>query len=98
MGAYHFHCSGPAGILVDVLGSRVEGEAEMIAGAMRAAREVLALYPDADPAAWFVTVQDGAGRQARVLGFDELLRPVDDGAELLSAGAAGWSVGAPARV
>jgi hypothetical protein len=94
MNAYHFHCSGPAGIVLDVLGSRVEGEAEQIAGAARAAREVLALYPEAQLADWFVTVQDGAGRQVAVLGFGEVLHT----AESLPTAKAGTAGRAAARV
>lgn len=75
MCTYHFHCSDGERIVVDVIGLPIRDYAEMRAAAADRAYEVLALYPDSDTHLWFVTVQDGEGRQIEVSRFDELLSP-----------------------
>ncbi len=73
MVAFHFHCSGPGEVVIDVLGSRIQGGAGFFYGARRAAREVLSLYPSIDPSRWHVTIQDGAGFQVEAYRFEEVL-------------------------
>ncbi|HYF56122.1 MAG TPA: hypothetical protein VEA41_17850 [Salinarimonas sp.] len=73
MSAYRFHCSGPAGIVIDGQGQRIRSMLEMRAAAAAVARDVLAIYADTEPGAWLVTIQDETSRQVAVLRFDEAI-------------------------
>ncbi len=73
MSAYRFHCSGPAGIVIDGLGQRIRSMLDRHAAAAAVARDVLAIYAETVPADWLVTVQDETSRQVAVIRFDEVL-------------------------
>lgn len=73
MSAYRFHCSGPAGIVIDAWGQPIRSMLEMRAAAASVARDVLAIYAETEPAEWHVTVQDETSRQVAVIRFDEVL-------------------------